>query len=183
MYYAEIKSCDIANGPGCRVSLFVSGCRNHCKGCFQPETWDFTYGKIFTDETERKILGQLAPIYINGLSLLGGDPFEPENQQRLAPFLRRVKDAYPKKSIWAYTGHIYEQIVRDGSKTHCDATDTMLSCIDVLVDGPFIEARKDISLRFRGSSNQRIIDVKKTQCAGHVVLKSGMGDRRARRNV
>ena len=170
MYYGNIKDCDIADGIGVRVSLFVSGCTNRCSGCFQPETWSFTYGEPFTEETERRLLDMLAPEYINGLTLLGGDPLEPENQRALLPFLRRVKSAYPHKTIWAYSGYVYEDICRVGCRPHCEATDEMLGYIDVLVDGPFVEAQRDISLRFRGSANQRIIDLNKTRQAGEIAL-------------
>lgn len=151
MKYGRINLTDVANGPGIRVSLFVSGCRNHCKGCFQPETWDFDYGKKFTEVEEEIILKQLGDPYISGLSLLGGDPFEPENVKVLIPFLERVKKVYPDKTIWCYTGYIYEDLLKD------DNSSDMLKNIDVLVDGPFIEELKDITLEFRGSSNQRII--------------------------
>ena len=170
MYYGEIKNCDIANGEGVRVSLFVSGCTNRCKGCFQPQTWDFCYGQPFTAETEETLLAMLAPDYINGLTLLGGDPFEPENQRALLPFLRRVREAYPRKTIWAFTGFTYEQLLEAGSHPRCEATDEMLSLLDVLVDGPFEEKLHDISLRFRGSSNQRLIDMNETRRSGGVVL-------------
>ncbi len=159
MNYCEIKNCDIANGTGVRVSLFVSGCTNRCKGCFQPETWDFNYGQPFTEETENKILELLAPTYVDGLTLLGGDPFEPENQRGLIGFLRRVKAAYPAKNIWCYTGFTYGTLLTDGSHPRCEVTDEMLSLIDTLVDGPFVEDLKDISLAFRGSLNQRILDL------------------------
>ncbi|MGM9614128.1 MAG: anaerobic ribonucleoside-triphosphate reductase activating protein [Oscillospiraceae bacterium] len=170
MYYGNIKNCDIANGIGVRVTLFVSGCRNHCPGCFQPETWDFSYGEPFTDETESRLLEMLEPAYINGLTLLGGDPFEPENQQVLLPFLRRVKRAFPRKTVWAFTGYLYEDLLRDGSAPHCAETEEMLGLIDVLVDGPFVESRKDIGLRFRGSSNQRLIDLNATRERGALTL-------------
>ncbi len=170
MYYGEIKNCDIANGIGVRVTLFVSGCTNRCPGCFQPETWDFDYGQPFTAETEEKLLQMLAPSYINGLTLLGGDPFEPDNQRALTPFLRRVRERYPKKTIWAFTGFLYEDLLREGSHPRCEATDEMLGLIDVLVDGPFVQRLKDISLRFRGSSNQRLIDMNATRDRGQIVL-------------
>ncbi len=170
MNYGEIKDCDIANGVGVRVTLFVSGCTNRCPGCFQPQTWDFDYGEPFTAETEEKLLALLAPGYINGLTLLGGDPFEPENQRALVPFLRRVREAYPHKTVWAFTGFVYEDLLREGSHPRCEATDELLAMTDVLVDGPFIQAQKDISLRFRGSRNQRLIDMNKTRAAGHIVL-------------
>ncbi len=170
MYYGKIKNCDIANGIGVRVTLFVSGCRNRCPGCFQPETWSFTYGEPFTEETERTLIEMLAPDYINGLTLLGGDPFEPENQRALLPFLRRVRALYDNKTIWAFSGYEYEDMCRVGCVPRCEVTDEFLSLIDVLVDGPFLEAQHDISLRFRGSANQRIIDLCRTREQGSVVL-------------
>ena len=170
MYYGEIKNCDIANGEGVRVTLFVSGCTNHCKNCFQPQTWDFCYGQPFTTETEQYLLELLAPSYIQGLTLLGGEPFEPENQRVLVPFLRRVKAAYPRKTIWAFSGFTLDEMQREGSHPRCEVTDELLSMLDVLVDGRFVEELKDISLRFRGSSNQRLIDMKKTLAAGEIVL-------------
>ena len=147
MNYGAIKKVDIANGPGVRVSLFVSGCRNHCKGCFQPETWDFDYGQPFTKETEKEIIKALRPSWIQGLSILGGDPMEPENQEALLPFLQRVKKELLEKDVWLYTGYRLEDVTNL----------PLLSYVDVVVDGPFIEAEKDISLAFRGSRNQRII--------------------------
>jgi len=158
MNYGEIKPTDIANGEGVRVSLFVSGCRIHCKGCFNAVTWDFCYGNPFTKEVEEQILQYLKPEYISGLTVLGGEPFEPENQKVLAPFLQKVKQTYPNKTIWCYTGYIYDQdlLPKDGKK-HTEVTESMLSCIDTLVDGPFREELKDISLQFRGSQNQRIL--------------------------
>ncbi|WP_295587095.1 anaerobic ribonucleoside-triphosphate reductase activating protein [uncultured Oscillibacter sp.] len=170
MYYGEIKNCDIANGEGVRVTLFVSGCTNRCKNCFQPQTWAFDYGTPFTEKTEEELLKLLAPSYINGLTLLGGEPFEPENQRCLVPFLHRVREAYPAKTIWSYTGFTYEDLLRDGSHPRCEVTDEMLSLLDVLVDGRFVEELKDISLRFRGSSNQRLIDLNATRKAGEVRL-------------
>ena len=170
MYYGEIKNCDIANGEGVRVTLFVSGCTNRCKGCFQPQTWAFDYGKPFTAGTEAELLAMLAPDYINGLTLLGGEPFEPENQRALLPFLRRVREQYPRKTIWAFTGFAYEALLTGGSQPRCEATDELLSLLDVLVDGPFVEPLHDISLRFRGSSNQRLIDLNETRRTGRIVL-------------
>ena len=170
MYYGEIKNCDIANGQGVRVTLFVSGCTNKCKGCFQPETWNFEYGKPFTKETEEYILKLLSPDFINGLTLLGGEPMEPQNQRALLPFIKKVRQTFPNKTIWCYSGFTYEQLLSDGSHPRCEVTDEMLSLIDVLVDGKFVEEKKDISLRFRGSSNQRLIDLNKTRQTGNIVL-------------
>ena len=171
MHYGEIKGCDVANGPGVRVTLFVSGCTNHCKGCFQPQTWDFAYGEPFDGAAQQRVLDLLAPDYVSGLTLLGGEPFEPENQRALLPFVRRVREAYPHKTIWAYSGFTYDgELLREGSHPRCEVTDELLSLIDVLVDGRFVLAQKDISLRFRGSRNQRILDLPKTREAGHVVL-------------
>ena len=173
MYYGEIKNCDIANGIGVRVTLFVSGCTNRCENCFQPQTWDFCYGEPFTAETEELLLDLLKPAYIQGLTLLGGDPFEPENQRALLPFLKRVKQTYPNKNIWAFSGFTWEEL-HDPSAYPCtEVTEEMLSLVDVLVDGRFIEAQKNISLRFRGSENQRLIDVPATLEAGNVTLWQG----------
>ena len=158
MNYATIKWADVANGPGVRVSLFVSGCTHRCPGCFNEEAQDFSYGKPFTDVEEEQILEALAFGPIRGLSLLGGEPFEPDNQRALLPFLRRVKEMYPQKEIWCYSGYTLEELWKD-SRARCECTDEMLSLIDVLVDGPFILAQKDLNLRFRGSSNQRILNV------------------------
>ena len=171
MNYCNIKYCDIANGEGVRTTLFVSGCTNHCEECFQPETWNFDYGEPFTETVEGKILDSLKPFYVNGLTLLGGEPFEPSNQRALIPFLKRVREAYPDKTIWCFTGFTLDgELWRDGSHPRCEVTDEMLALIDVLVDGRFVRALKDISLKFRGSSNQRIIDVKKTLEKGEIVL-------------
>jgi len=162
MHYGTIKNCDIANGIGVRVSLFVSGCNNHCKNCFQPETWDFSYGQPFTKETEEQLLLLLQPAHITGLTLLGGEPFEPENQRALLPFVRRVRRQLPQKNIWAFSGFTLEELLSPDCRAHCEATLPLLAFIDVLVDGRYDEALKDISLHFRGSSNQRILDVKKS---------------------
>lgn len=170
MNYGEIKNCDIANGVGVRVSLFVSGCTNHCEHCFQPQTWAFDYGQTFTKKTEDSLIELLEPGYIDGLTLLGGEPFEPENQRALLPFLRRVKKAFPKKNIWAYSGFTLEELESPGNYANCETTEEMLLFIDVLVDGRYIEAEKDISLRFRGSRNQRLIDLNKTREQEHIVL-------------
>ena len=160
MNYAEIKNCDIANGEGIRVSLFVSGCTHHCKNCFNAEAWDFEYGQPFTEEIKDKILEYLSPDYVDGLSLLGGEPFEPQNQQALLPFLKKVKEKYPNKDIWCYSGYLLDEELLKESRARCEYTDEMLSLIDVLVDGEFVQDLYDISLAYRGSSNQRIIDVK-----------------------
>ncbi|MBQ1507301.1 MAG: anaerobic ribonucleoside-triphosphate reductase activating protein [Ruminococcus sp.] len=170
MNYGEIKNFDIANGEGVRVSLFVSGCTHRCKNCFNKETWDFSFGKPFTSETEDKIIKELAPDYISGLSLLGGEPFEPQNQKALLPFLKRVRKEYPGKTIWCYTGYLFDKELLKESRARCEATDEMLSLIDVLVDGEFVQKLYDISLQFKGSSNQRIIDVQKSLSSGEVVL-------------
>lgn len=169
MNYGEIKNCDIANGIGVRVSLFVSGCTNHCEGCFQPQTWDFDFGQPFTYETEQSIIEMLSPDYINGLTLLGGDPMEPKNQQALLPFVRRVKAKLPTKTVWAYSGFTYEELKTEGSYPRCEATDELLDLIDVLVDGRFEQELKDICLRFRGSSNQRIIDLNRTRQSDKII--------------
>lgn len=161
MYYGNIKKYDIADGPGVRVTLFVSGCRHHCKGCFNSETWDFQYGQPYTEETEAELLEALRPGYIAGLTLLGGEPFEPENQIELVKLLKKVRETYPEKNIWSYTGYIYDKDLMPGGRVYTDVTDEMLSYIDVLVDGPFVEELKDITLQFRGSSNQRIIELHK----------------------
>ncbi len=171
MNYCTIKTCDIANGEGVRTSLFVSGCTNHCEECFQPQTWDFDYGELFTKEVADKIIESIKPFYVNGLTLLGGEPFEPKNQKELVPFLRRVKAECPDKNIWCFTGFTLDkELWVDGSYPRCEYTDEMLSMIDVLVDGRFVKALYDISLRFRGSSNQRIIDMKKTLENHEIVL-------------
>ena len=166
MNYGTIKFYDIADGPGVRVSLFVSGCRHHCKGCFNPETWDFDYGQPFTGETEQQILDGLQPGYISGLTLLGGEPFEPENQRALIGLLRKVHAAYPEKTIWCYTGYLYDVDLVPGGKVFTEVTEELLSYLDVLVDGEFVEALKDIRLQFRGSSNQRILELKKRSSGG-----------------
>ena len=171
MNYCELKKNDIANGEGVRTVLFVSGCTNRCEECFQPETWDFDYGQPFTRDTEDEIIASVKPYYINGLTLLGGDPFEPSNQRALLPFLRRFRAECPDKTIWAFTGFTLDkELWQEGSHPRCEATDEMLSYIDVLVDGRYVKALKDISLRFRGSSNQRIIDVPKTLQSKEIVL-------------
>ena len=157
MHYGEIKNCDIANGLGVRVTLFVSGCTNHCENCFQPQTWD-------------ELIRLLSPDYINGLTLLGGEPFEPKNQRALLPFLRRVRRELPQKTIWSFTGFTWEELHDPTAYPRCEVTDELLSLLDVLVDGRYVDALHDISLRFRGSSNQRIIDVPKTLQSGELTL-------------
>ena len=168
MYFSEIKDCDIANGEGVRVTLFVSGCTNRCPHCFQPETWAFDYGQPFTAETEEQILRMLAPSYISGLTLLGGEPFEPSNQRALLPLLRRLKKELPEKNVWAYTGRTYEELLTDGHSHRCEVTDELLRLVDVLVDGRFVQELKDISLRFRGSSNQRLLDLNEIRRTGEI---------------
>lgn len=170
MYYGAIKTTDIANGTGVRVSLFVSGCTHHCRGCFQPQTWDFHYGQPYTKSTEQQILGALNHDYIKGLTLLGGEPFEPENQHVLVKLLRSVRSHFPQKDIWCYTGYTYETDLIQDSRARCDVTDEMLSMIDVLVDGEFVAEQKNISLRFRGSENQRLIDLPKTKQQKKIIL-------------
>lgn len=169
MNYAAIKPCDIANGPGVRVSLFVSGCTHHCPGCFQPETWDFQYGSPFTEDTVAHILDLLAPGYVEGLTLLGGEPMEPANREALLPLLDAVRQRYPKKSIWCYTGYTFE-VLRAGKPGPKETIDAMLSHLDVLVDGPFVESKKNLNLRFRGSSNQRLIAIPSSISTGCTIL-------------
>ncbi|HIS59993.1 MAG TPA: anaerobic ribonucleoside-triphosphate reductase activating protein [Candidatus Faecousia faecipullorum] len=167
MNYAAIKNCDIANGPGVRVSLFVSGCTHHCPGCFNEVAWDFDYGVPFTEEVMDKIVDMMRPDYIKGLTLLGGEPFEPQNQQGIVQLLRKVKAQLPQKSIWAFSGYLFDKDITSG---RLGDTREYLSYLDVLVDGPFVEARKNLSLRFRGSENQRLIDVPASLESGKVVL-------------
>lgn len=167
MYYGSLKKCDIANGIGIRTVLFVSGCTHHCKGCFQPQTWNFRYGAEYTEETEQEIIESLRPSYVHGLTLLGGEPMEPENQRALLPLLRRVRRELPQKTIWCYSGYTWEELTGE-SRARCEATEEMLSLLDVLVDGEFVEEKKNISLQFRGSENQRLIDVPKTLAGGSV---------------
>ncbi len=170
MNYADIKKYDIANGPGVRVSLFVSGCTHHCPGCFNPETWDFNFGKPFDSEVINEIVEALQPGYIHGLSLLGGEPFEYNNQMALLPLLKEVKARFPQKDIWCYTGYDFEKDLLDTMCPKWEETKQMLSYIDILVDGEFIEAKKDLALRFRGSSNQRIIKVQDSLAANKVII-------------
>ncbi len=179
MNYAEIKNCDIANGIGVRVSLFVSGCTHHCKGCFNEVAWDFDYGTPFTQETIDKILDMMRPSYIRGLTLLGGEPFEPQNQGPIVELLRQIKEKMPEKSIWAFSGYLFDRDILSGRLGDWKVTQEYLSYLDVLVDGPFVEAKKNLSLRFRGSENQRIIDVPASLAQGKIVLwRDWQGDGR-----
>ena len=170
MNYAAIKNCDIANGPGVRVSLFVSGCRHHCKECFNPETWEFSYGEPFDEAVIDKILAMLTPAYIRGITYLGGEPFEPENQPGLLELSRRIKAAYPEKSIWSFTGYLFDRDILAKRLGPWEVTQELLSYLDVLVDGRFVRELKDISLQFRGSRNQRVLDLPKTLAAGQPVI-------------
>ena len=173
MNYAVIKNCDIANGPGVRVSLFVSGCTHRCPGCFNEVAWDFSYGEPFTDQTIKTILNMMAPPHIKGLTLLGGEPFEKRNQEVLSDFLPKIKEAYPEKDIWCYTGYDFEKDLLTGRICDKEITDRMLSCIDILVDGKFVEELKNLKLRFKGSENQRIIDVQKSLKENKIILWEG----------
>lgn len=173
MNYATIKTHDVANGEGIRISLFVSGCTHHCKGCFNKEAWDFEYGTLYTKETEQYIIDALSPSYISGLSLLGGEPFEPQNQTTVLSLIKRVRQEYPEKDIWCYTGYDFEDDILSGKLSDQSITAQMIENIDILVDGKFIEEKKSLNLRFRGSSNQRIIDVKKSLKEGKTVLFDG----------
>lgn len=162
MNYATIKKCDVANGPGVRVSLFVSGCSHHCKGCFNQEAWDYNYGNKFTEKEETEVMNALKPEYIEGLSLLGGEPLDLKNQEGLLPIVKKAKELYPEKPIWCYTGYLFDkQVMGEMAQTN-DTTNELLKYIDYVVDGQFVETLKNPSLKFRGSSNQRIIDVQKT---------------------
>ncbi len=172
MNYGQIKKTDIANGPGVRVSLFVSGCTHHCEGCFNAETWDFNYGWEFTEVTQDEIFRLLEPDFIAGLTVLGGEPFEPANQRALLPFLKKVRTRYPQKTIWCYTGYLLDEQLWKESAARCEVTDEMLSLLDVLVDGEFVQEKKDISLQFRGSKNQRIIDIPRSLARTKVCLYS-----------
>lgn len=170
MNYATIKKCDVANGPGVRVSLFVSGCSHHCKGCFNREAWDYNYGNAFTDKEENEVMEALKPDYIKGLSLLGGEPLDLKNQEGLLPIVKKAKELYPDKPIWCYTGYLFDkQVIGEMSKNN-ETTNELLKYIDYVVDGQFVEGLKDPKLQFRGSSNQRIIDVQKTLENHEVVL-------------
>lgn len=171
MNYATIKNCDIANGPGVRVSLFVSGCTRHCKDCFNREAWDFHYGEPFTQEVQDHILSLLSPAYIKGLTILGGEPMEPQNQPGVLELVRRIRAELPEKTIWCFTGYVLEKDLLSGRLCDLDTvTLPLLRSLDVLVDGPFLAEQKDLSLSFRGSRNQRLIDMPKTLEKGQVVL-------------
>ena len=174
MNYGEIKKNDIANGLGVRVSLFVSGCRHHCKNCFNKDTWEFSFGKPFTSDTADDIIAAMKPDYITGFSLLGGEPFEPENQPELTALLKRIKAEFPEKDVWCYTGFLLDEELLGESRANTEFTREMLSYIDVLVDGRFVESKKDITLKFRGSSNQRVIDVQKTLNTNEIVWVEGL---------
>ena len=171
MNYAEIKYCDIANGEGVRVSLFVSGCTHRCKNCFNEIAWDFNYGNEFTEEVENKIIEACKPEYISGITILGGEPFEPENQPALTKFLHRFRELMPDKNVWCYSGYTYEELIGEKkSRCYTDKTSDMLDMIDVLVDGKFVQELHSIMLKFRGSSNQRLIDLRKTRETGNIVI-------------
>lgn len=173
MNYADIKRCDVANGEGVRVSLFVSGCTHHCKECFNKEAWDFDYGEPYTEQETERIMDYLAPDYVAGLSLLGGEPMEPSNQEGILPLLRRVKETYPEKTIWCYTGYLFDQDILEKMCRESEITKEIVSYLDIVVDGEFVEAQKNLKVNFRGSDNQRIIDVKKTLEAGEIVRWKG----------
>ena len=171
MHVGEVMTADVANGEGMRVSVFVSGCRNHCKGCFQPQTWDFNYGREYTPEIEQFIIDELSKSYYDGITILGGDPMEPENQEPVLQLLRRIKKELPDKNVWAYTGYVYDRDLVPGGKRFVDGvTRELLESIDILIDGRFVEELENLMLNFRGSSNQRIIKMKETLETGEVVL-------------
>lgn len=171
MYYSTIHDCDIANGTGVRVTLFVSGCTNCCEGCFQPETWDFKYGQEFTRKTVDYIFELLDHSYIKGLTILGGEPMEPSNQRDLLPFIKEYKEKFPNKNLWVFTGfRLEDELLSVGSHPRCEVTDELLSYVDILVEGRFELSKKDITLKYRGSSNQRIIDMSETRSRGEIIL-------------
>lgn len=176
MHYGAIKKSDIANGEGIRTTLFVSGCRNRCRGCFQPETWAFDYGKPFTEETKNEIFATFKNPVLSGITILGGEPLEPENQRELLPFLRDFKEKFPNKTVWLYTGNLYEEVLGllGENEKHLDITEELLSYVDILVDGRFVEEEKRLGLRFRGSANQRIIDLDKTRKTGTLAIWDGV---------
>ncbi len=173
MNYAEIKYCDVANGPGVRTSLFVSGCTHHCKGCFNAVTWDFNYGRPFTEKEEEEILKSLEPDYIHGFTLLGGEPFEPQNQEACCKLLKKIRDRFSKKNIWAFSGYLFDRDIVGRMCKELPYTREMLGYIDVLIDGPFMLEKKNLMLKFKGSENQRTIDVQKSLERGEVVLLEG----------
>lgn len=173
MNYGDIKRFDVANGTGVRVSLFVSGCTHHCKDCFNKETWDFHYGKPFTQKEEEAVIGYLKPDYIAGLTLIGGEPLEPSNQEVLLPFVKKVKEIYPDKDVWCYTGYLFDRDVLGDMCKKSEITKELLTYIDILVDGEFVAEQKNLKINFRGSDNQRIIDVKKSLETGEVVHWDG----------
>ena len=171
MHVGEVMTADVANGEGMRVSVFVSGCRYHCKGCFQPQTWDFNYGREYTPEIEQFIIDELSKSYYDGITILGGDPMEPENQEPVLRLLRRIKKELPDKNVWVYTGYVYDRDLVPGGKRFVDGvTRELLESIDILIDGRFVEELKNLMLNFRGSGNQRIIKMKETLETGKVVL-------------
>ncbi len=175
MHYGKIKKCDMANGEGIRVSLFVSGCRNRCKGCFQPETWDFSYGSLFDEAARAEIFSAMDNPSVRGLTILGGEPMEPENQPDVLTLLRDFKHRFPEKTVWLYTGNLYEELTGDrtGHRSHTEHTAELLSLVDILVDGRYIEEEKSLGLRFRGSKNQRVIDLNETRRNGKITIWSG----------
>lgn len=177
MHYGAIKKCDIANGEGVRVSLFVSGCRNRCKGCFQPETWDFNYGNLFDNAAVEQIMTALENPSVRGLTILGGEPMEPENQPEILSLLRTIKQKYPDKTVWLYTGNTYEELNCE-HRTHTEHTEEILALVDILVDGRYIEEEKSLGLRFRGSKNQRVIDMNETRALGEIILWEGIKEDR-----
>ena len=170
MNIGQLIKCDVANGPGIRLSLFVSGCTNHCRGCFQPQTWDFTYGIPYDNNTQQEIINELKRPFYDGITILGGEPFEPANQEVLVTLIRRIRSELPGKTIWMYTGFIYDKDLIPGGRRYTAATDEILDNIDILVDGPYVEELRNITLKFRGSENQRILDMKKTRAAGKITL-------------
>ena len=181
MYYGAIKKSDVANGEGIRTTIFVSGCRNRCKNCFQPETWAFDYGRPFDDAAKEELFSSFKNPVVRGLTVLGGEPMEPENQVGLLPLLREFKERFPDKTVWLYTGNLYEELVGEvGSHPKAlDITRELLGFVDILVDGRFIEEEKRLGLRFRGSQNQRIIDMNKTRLSGNIVIWDGVREDRS----
>lgn len=177
MHYGKINKCDIANGEGIRVSLFVSGCRNRCNGCFQPETWDFDYGNEFTRNTAENIFSAVKNPSVRGLTILGGEPMEPENQKALLPFLLEFKSRFREKTVWLYSGNTYEELT-ENSRNHIDITTDLLGLVDVLVDGRYLEEEKSLGLRFRGSKNQRVIDMNETRKQGKIIIWAGCSEDR-----